>query len=132
MTESKFAKVINDAMQEKEIGIRHLSRLTGIDHSHLSRILKSERNPPPNDDIKKIASILDLDYDMLLIFADRIPPDLKKVLSKEKAPLLLKLIAGFSDRQWQDLIAYGAVLKKKKPKRGKLTRFTEDDNVFDK
>jgi transcriptional regulator with XRE-family HTH domain len=80
----EFTKAIKRAMKAKDISLRALSRETGIDLSFLSRILSGDRNPPPNSYIIKIAKVLDLNPDQLIIDAGRIP---------KRAIVLLKGIA---------------------------------------
>jgi transcriptional regulator with XRE-family HTH domain len=69
----KFKNAIKKAIKTKGLSLRALSRETGIDLGFLSRILSGQRNPPSNSYIIKIANILDLNPDQLIVDAGRIP-----------------------------------------------------------
>ncbi len=68
MTQKKlnFGDKVRKNREEKDIGLRELSRRIGIDYSHLSRIERGERPPPDLDIVVRIAKELKLDrYDLL-------------------------------------------------------------------
>jgi transcriptional regulator with XRE-family HTH domain len=75
MKYAKFAGTIKKAMKKKGLSLRALSRETGIEVSFLSKILSGDRNPPPDAYIVKIAKILEIDPDILIIQAGRVPDD---------------------------------------------------------
>lgn len=73
MRRSSFATAMSKRMKEKKIGVRALSRLTGIDAGFISKILNDQRPPPSEDKIKKIAKALDMPGDDLIIISKKIP-----------------------------------------------------------
>ena len=101
MKYSEFSKEIRNAMKEKGISIRELGRVTDIDFSFLSRILRGERTPPSNEKIKDIARALDLDSEKLFVLAKRISPKMEPALKKNRMPDYLKTIGKLSDEDWE-------------------------------
>jgi transcriptional regulator with XRE-family HTH domain len=98
MKHAKFIKAIKKAMKGKDISLRALSRQTGIDLSFLSRILSGDRNPPPNSYIVKIAKVLDLNPDQLIVDAGRIPKR-AKVLLKGVVEVMKPIFSAFEGKE---------------------------------
>ncbi len=69
-----FARIVNQRMNEKKMGIRELARAASLDASFFSKVLSGKRNPPSDEKtIVRIARILDLDPEYLVFTAGRIP-----------------------------------------------------------
>jgi len=85
-------------MRKKGISLRTLAKGAGIDSSFLSKVLSGKRNPPTEDAvIAKIARILELDGDTLIIFAGRIPRRFQPNLDRDKILSAFRdLISGHS------------------------------------
>jgi transcriptional regulator with XRE-family HTH domain len=103
MKNKEFIRTVKDAMGKKGLGLRELSRLVGIDHGFLSKILNGERNPPSDDLIRKMADVLGVDFDRLMLEAGRATGELKPALAKEKLPDYLRTIGKMSQRDWKEL-----------------------------
>lgn len=93
-----FCKAIKEGMRKKGISLRTLAKGAGIDSSFLSKVLSGKRNPPTEDGvIAKIARILELDGDTLIIFAGRIPRRLQPNLDRDEILSAFRdLISGHS------------------------------------
>ena len=93
-----FCKAIKEGMRKKDISLRTLAKGAGIDSSFLSKVLSGKRNPPTEDAvIAKIARILELDGDTLIIFAGRIPRRFQPNLDRDEILSAFRdLISGHS------------------------------------
>jgi len=65
MSAGKFGKRLREIRLAKGIGLRELARRTGMDYSHLSRIERGLRPPPPLDQIVRLARALEINPVML-------------------------------------------------------------------
>ena len=80
----RFVEILKDSIQSSGLGVRQLGRVSGLDPSFISKMLKCKRNPPDDEAIEKLASALSVDRRRLLISAGRIPPeDIDLMLSLE-------------------------------------------------
>ncbi len=87
----KFGPFVRREREARWIGLRELSRLTGISPSYLSNFERNIFPPPAEDKIHKIAEVLNLDADELLAMAGRVSSDLLDIIRehpKEMAALL--------------------------------------------
>jgi transcriptional regulator with XRE-family HTH domain len=105
MKYAKFAKAIKSAMKQEGLSLRALSRETGIDVSFLSKILRGDRNPPPNSYIIKIAKVLNLNPDQLIFDAGRIPKHAIN-LFRGVLDVMKPIISSFEGKE-QDLLLSG-------------------------
>jgi transcriptional regulator with XRE-family HTH domain len=93
-----FYKDIKEGMRKKGISLRTLAKGAGIDSSFLSKVLNGKRNPPTEDAvIAKIARILELDSDILIMSAGRIPRRFQPNLDRDEILSAFRdLISGHS------------------------------------
>ena len=81
---SIFIEAVNRGIENKNLSLRGLARKTGLDVSFISKILSGKRNPPSREeDIRKIADVLDLNPEKLILRAGRIPSSLSRLFSNE-------------------------------------------------
>ncbi len=72
MTEyTRFIDTIRRALQKEGYTARQLALEVRVDPSYISRVLAGERNPPSARVVEKIAHVLHLDPDELVIEAGR-------------------------------------------------------------
>lgn len=61
-----LADMLINARTEKRFSQRHLSLLTGVSHTEISKLEKAERLKPQPTILKKLADVLDIDYEDML------------------------------------------------------------------
>lgn len=91
-------------LKNTEYSLRRLAELVGISAPYLSR-LEAERDPPPSEEIIiKIARILGADKDELLSYADKVSPDILRIIKKDprSVPSFLRLAGErcLSEEDW--------------------------------
>jgi len=66
---------------EHKLGLRETATKVGISPTYLSRIeTMNEKTPPAEDVIRKLAKLLNDDFDELMHLAGRVPEDVEKVI----------------------------------------------------
>lgn len=71
----KFGSIIKRARLEKDLSLRALAELAGIDFSYISRLEKGSHTPS-RDTVIKIAKALDIPVNELMIAAGYMPDDM--------------------------------------------------------
>lgn len=96
MTEPKtFGRRLRELRRAKDLSLRLLADLVGVDFTYLSK-LENDRIPPPSaKTIAALAEHLDGDADELAVLAEKIPADLVDVFRSNPAAIkLFRSIAG--------------------------------------
>jgi transcriptional regulator with XRE-family HTH domain len=110
-TKRTFGKIIRELRLEKtQYSLRKLAETVGISPAYLSR-LESDRDPPPSEEIViKIARALATDSDELLSHANKVSPDLVKIIRNhpKSVPAFLRLAKekNFSEQDWKRIREY--------------------------
>jgi len=66
---------------EHKLGLRETAMKVGISPTYLSRIENmDEKTPPAEDVVRKLATLLNYDFDKLMQLAGRVPEDVEKVI----------------------------------------------------
>ena len=69
---------------EQNLGLRETANKIDISPTYLSRIeTMDERTPPAEDVIRKLATLLQDDFDELMQLAGRVPEDVEKVIKSD-------------------------------------------------
>ncbi len=69
---------------ELKLGLRETAGKVGISPTYLSRIeTMDEKTPPAEEVIRKLASMLNDDFDQLMQLAGRVPEDVEKVITAD-------------------------------------------------
>jgi transcriptional regulator with XRE-family HTH domain len=69
---------------EQRLGLRETATKVGISPTYLSRIeTADEKTPPAEDVIRKLATLLNDDFDQLMQLAGRVPEDVEKVINAD-------------------------------------------------
>jgi transcriptional regulator with XRE-family HTH domain len=92
-TSEKFGAFIRRHREAKEIGLREMARMVGVSAAFLSKVERDEFAPPAEENIKKIAEILDLDADALLARAGKVSSDLSEIIRSRPVELAALLRA---------------------------------------
>ena len=79
-TQSEFGGFVREKRLKKNIRLREFSRMVGISPAYISKMEMGESAPPKEENIKKMATILNVDTDMLLAKANKISADIQAVI----------------------------------------------------
>jgi transcriptional regulator with XRE-family HTH domain len=75
-----FGDLIKNKRIKKKIGLREFSRKVKLSPSFICSLEGGKAKPPKEKNIIKIAEILDIDKDLLLAKANKIPIDILNIL----------------------------------------------------
>lgn len=67
--------------RDSGVGIKRLAPELGVSYTYLSK-LESNQVRPSQDLVKKVAHYFNYDEDRLLLAADKIPPDVMRILQE--------------------------------------------------
>lgn len=110
--------MVREAIEKRKISLNQLAKRGGISAAFLSRILTRERSLPSDKAILRIARILDIDPQRLLIEAGRVSEELRSTLSRPLVPALLRATGDLSETDMQKVInAAEAIALKQRNKR---------------
>ena len=70
--------------EAKEYGLRETARKLEISPAYLSRVETNEETIPPSEELlRKLATLLDDNFDELMFAAKRVPTDVKEQFAKD-------------------------------------------------
>ena len=79
-----FGNRIRQARKKRDLGLRQTAGLVGISPTFLSRVeTGKEPSIPSEETIRKLAAVLDDDFDELMRLAQKIPGDIREYLLAE-------------------------------------------------
>ncbi len=76
----RFVKFLDDMMEKKGLSVRKLAEKAGMSPSYLSHLKRYKNNIPSNEKLYKLADVLEIGHDRILLEAGRIPGDDDKLL----------------------------------------------------
>ena len=68
--------------QDRRFSVRQVAQRVGIEPAYLSKIERGEMAPPGEETIRKLASELGEDADMLLALAGKVSSDLREIIRR--------------------------------------------------
>lgn len=77
-----FGDIVRKRRRELEIGLNDFANRLGVSSAYWSRIERSCEKPPRDELIERAAAVLGLRLDDLFVEAERLPPDMKRDLSR--------------------------------------------------
>ncbi len=98
-----FGRRIAQRAKEISLSLRQVAQKADIDPSFLTRIATGERNPPSDEIITRLADVLDMRVDILLIEAGRIPHSVNSG-SRSALPDFFRATEGMSEDAVRSLI----------------------------
>jgi HTH-type transcriptional regulator, competence development regulator len=98
---NRFGAVVRERREERKISLRRFAEMLGVSPTYLSKVERDDFDPPTPERVLKIALLLDLDPDVLLALANRVPDDLVDIFHKRPGPvaMLLRRVKGMSDEE---------------------------------
>lgn len=113
MTDS-FGNILRRLRLDADVGLRELARLIGKSPGYISDVEQDNVPPPSEQVILKMASVLNIDREMLLKAAHKMDPELTSYVADEPqaADFLRKAKArGFDRDDWDKLSKLADILK---------------------
>ena len=105
-----FGKRIRELREAKlrddpKFTLRQFATAVGISPTFLSKVERGEFDPPKADNIIKMAQLLDVDPDELLSLANKVDPELEKIIKEQPTALpdLLRTVRGMSAEELRKL-----------------------------
>lgn len=89
---SLFGKRVRELREAKlrddpKFTLRQFATAVGISPTFLSKVERGEFDPPKADNIIKMAQLLDVDPDELLSLANKVDPELEKIIKEQPTAL---------------------------------------------
>ena len=75
-----FGDIIKSKRIEKKMGLREFSKKVELSPSFVCLLENGKTKPPKESNITKIAEVLDIDKDLLLAKANKVPIDILNIL----------------------------------------------------
>jgi transcriptional regulator with XRE-family HTH domain len=75
-----FGATIREAREQQGITLRKFAEQVGISPTFVSKMERDEFDPPKEENIRKMATILSIDADVLLGLAGKVASDLPKIV----------------------------------------------------
>jgi transcriptional regulator with XRE-family HTH domain len=89
-----FGSHLRDLRKERRMTQQQLGDAVGIDFTYLSKVENGRVDPPSEDTIRKIARVLKVDADDLVLRAGKVDPALKEAAAAEpQLALLLRTVS---------------------------------------
>jgi len=73
---------LNSDSAAREFSVRRVAARVGIEPSYLSKVERGEVGPPSEETIRRLATDLGMDPDVLLAMAGKVSSDLQEVIRK--------------------------------------------------
>ena len=110
----KFGKKIRELRRNRKLSQRELAVMVDVTFTYISKIENHKLDfgdHPSEDMIVKLAEALEVDADMLLVLAEKVPPLIKqRVIERPEA---FRTIATLDDKALDKLVAQA---KRRKPR----------------
>lgn len=90
MNNKTLASVVKEAREKLGISQRELSRRTGIDNNTVAKIEKGERKKPNVLSLRKLSSVLLIDYEELMKLCDYSKEDIEATKSNSYSSMVIK------------------------------------------
>ena len=101
---SPFGELLRNLRKEKKVTQRRLAELVGIDFTYISKIENGSMDPPAEDKIVRIAEVLDVDPDDLILAAKKVPSRFQKlIVENSNVPVFLRKASRLSPDQWSKI-----------------------------
>ena len=116
--QNEFGARVREWRRERFKTLRETATEAELDYSYLSKIETGSMPPPSEEIIVKIAKALGQEPEELFRLAQKVPQDLKPILSDSAAaPALLRSINGLSEKEIGLLIKSAESMKSDKSRR---------------
>ncbi|WP_028552736.1 helix-turn-helix domain-containing protein [Paenibacillus sp. UNC451MF] len=101
---SEFGERLRQLRKQNKITQRQLAERVGIDFTYISKIESGTMDPPAEDKIIKMAQILHVESEELILSAKKVPTSFQKVITENKdVPVFLRKASELSPEQWRKI-----------------------------
>ena len=101
---SDFGSLLRRLRKEKRITQRRMAELVGIDFTYISKIENGTMDPPAEDKIIRMAEVLEVDPEDLIIAANKIPTRFRDLItSNEQVPVFLRKASRLTPEHWEKI-----------------------------
>jgi transcriptional regulator with XRE-family HTH domain len=109
----RFGQFVRDRRTAKELSLRKIAELVGVNPTYLSQVEQGNCDPPTAERVRRMAEILGENADELTALAGRVPEDLPRILQKQPARLaaFIREVSDLTAEQLQVLTEQARRLK---------------------
>ncbi|GAA3405829.1 helix-turn-helix domain-containing protein [Paenibacillus hodogayensis] len=101
---SEFGELLRSLRKQHKITQRQLAALVGIDFTYISKIESGTMDPPAEDKIIRIAEVLQVEPEQLILKAKKVPATFHKLITENSdVPLFLRKASKLSPSQWEEI-----------------------------
>lgn len=97
-TNNRFGHELRVVRKQRCISLRRCAELAGISPIYLSRIETGDMPPPSEETIYRLAAVLLVDRDAMMLLAGKLPSDLTGLLLKQSVSYVKALRAELGGR----------------------------------
>lgn len=101
---SDFGELLRDLRKQNKVTQRQLAALVGIDFTYISKIESGTMDPPAEDKIIRMAEVLHVDPEELILAAKKVPTTFQKLITENSdVPIFLRKASELSPEQWMKI-----------------------------
>lgn len=101
---SEFGGMLRSLRKQHKITQRQLAALVGIDYTYISKIESGTMDPPAEDKIIRMAELLHVDPEELILTAKKVPSTFQKLITENSdVPVFLRKASHLSPAQWEKI-----------------------------
>jgi transcriptional regulator with XRE-family HTH domain len=90
MKNSEFGTRIRELRKITNLSQREVAEKIGINFTYLSKIESGDMNPPSQEVIRKLATVLGVEFDVLMTIAGKVPTELDPILKDKNTIAFLR------------------------------------------
>lgn len=101
---SGFGELLRSLRKQNKITQRQLAALVGIDFTYISKIESGTMDPPAEDKIIRMAEVLHVEPEELILAAKKVPTSFQKLITENSdVPVFLRKASELSPEQWNKI-----------------------------
>ncbi|MDF2719770.1 MAG: transcriptional regulator, family [Paenibacillus sp.] len=104
MVMSGFGELLRSLRKQHKVTQRQLATLVGIDFTYISKIESGTMDPPAEDKIIRMAEVLHVEPEELILAAKKVPTTFQKLITENSdVPIFLRKASELSPAQWEKI-----------------------------
>jgi len=101
---SEFGELLRNLRKQKKVTQRQLADIVGIDFTYISKIESGTMDPPAEDKIIRIAEVLHIEPEELVLAAKKVPSSFQRLITENSnIPVFLRKASDLSPTQWKKI-----------------------------
>ncbi len=109
-----LGEVLTKARNDKDLSLRDVEKLTGINNGHLSQIEKGNITKPAVGILWQLANLYELDFSKLMELAERAGPKARRTPSRSLVGAALHTVGDLSPSEEQELLDFMETLRQRR------------------